>query len=56
MNMKKLGGMEKLKDNEGVYDRIQGLNCVWREKYDFSTHSYEVLKNKVNEIELTLNE
>ena len=31
MNMKKLGGMEKLNDNAGVYARIQGLNCEGRE-------------------------
>lgn len=55
MNMKKLGGMERLKDNAGVYARIQGLNDEEREKCDFPTNIRADLKKKGDVIRLPLN-
>lgn len=53
MNMKNLGGIERLKDNAGVYARIQGLNRQGREKCDFPQNICGNLKKNI--IKLPLN-
>ena len=55
MNMKKLEGMERLKDNAGVYARIQGLNREGREKCDFPKDIRTDLKKKKDIIKFPLN-
>lgn len=55
MNMKKLGGIERLKDNAGIYARIQGLNREERKKCDFPKDIRTDLKKKENIVKLPLN-
>lgn len=48
--MKKLDGMEGLKDNAEIYSRIQGLKREGTEKCDFPVNIHATLKKKKAEL------